>query len=443
MPTPSRKGPRPVLDAGQVAAFGRLLRDCRQAAGLSRAELGKRAKLSDASIKLIETGRGSPSRATLIRLVGVKALGLTWQDVVSLGGDAPQAGSASAPIRLEAAPRLNCLVAAGCAPLALEAELRRFLQGAGGHLEQWAAYHDPGSALAYLATLNQGPTAMLRSAYPIEKLAECILDTAAGPSGSVPLRLVALGSGAGALELRLARQLQAETDARDLEVCLIDQSAPLLSAALDGAAEAFAAVPVVFWGVLARFARLPELTPAYADSAERVRRRVFLLLGEALADVDEERRFLRYHLQGARAGDLLVADFLHAASPAERDPLLAAGLSSLQEHWLLGVGRRHWPPSLRFELSLTLDQLDALPRGYAVSVEAGAFVNNALYRSFSLYRFKRYEPQALIEVLRSCGWELVKTLPMEATGYLGSIVVCKRVQEGPYSNPSMSDPPVQ
>lgn len=442
MPTPPRKAPRSVLDAGQVAAFGRLLRDCRQAAGLSRADLGKRAKLSDASIKLIETGRGSPSRATLIRLVGVKALGLTWEDVVSLGGDAPQTGSASAPIRLDAAPRLNCLVAAGCAPLALEAELRRFLQGAGGHLEQWAAYHDLGSALAYLAALNQGPTAMLRSAYPVEKLADCILDATRGPAGTVPLRLVALGSGAGALELRLARQLQAETDARDLEVCLIDQSAPLLTAALESAAEAFAAVPVVFWGVLARFARLPELTPAYADS-ERVRRRVFLLLGETLADLDGERRFLRHHLQGARAGDLFVADCLHATSPAERDPLLVAGLSALQESWLLGVGRRHWPQSLRFELSLSLDRLDALPGGYAVNAEARAFVNKALYRSFSLYRFKRYEPHALIEVLRSCGWELVKTIPIEATGYRGSIVVCRRTPEEPDSNPPISDPPTQ
>ena len=410
-----------MLDPDQVAAFGRLLRDCRNAAGLSRVELGKRAKLSDANIKNIESGRGSPSRQTLIRLVGVKALGLSWEDVEELAGQKPQTGGGTAPGRMEAAPRLNCLIASGCAPLALEAELRRFLQGAGGHLEQWAAYHDPSSALAYLTTLNQGTTAMLRSGYPIEKLADCI--TAA--AGAVPLRLVALGAGAGSLELRLARHIQAETEAIDLEVCLIDQSAPLLTAALESAAEAFAPVPVVFWGVLARFARLPELTHAFADSADRGRRRVFLMLGEVLADVDDERRFLRYHLQGAQPGDLFVADFLHATSPADRDPLHVAGLSGLQESWILGIGRRHWPQSLRFGLSLSLDRLDALTGGYAVSAEARAEVNSNQYRSFSLYRFKRYEPQALIDLLRSCGWHLVKTIPIDATDR-GSIVVCQK-----------------
>ena len=61
--------------------FGTLLRDRRNAANLSRVALAHTAKVSDATIKFIETARHPPSRATLIRLLDVPALQLTWADV--------------------------------------------------------------------------------------------------------------------------------------------------------------------------------------------------------------------------------------------------------------------------------------------------------------------------------------------------------------------------
>ena len=61
--------------------FGALLRDRRNAAKLSRVALAQRAKLSDATIKFIETARHPPSRATLIRLLSVAELRLTWGEV--------------------------------------------------------------------------------------------------------------------------------------------------------------------------------------------------------------------------------------------------------------------------------------------------------------------------------------------------------------------------
>src|ERR1700712_2038424 len=61
--------------------FGALLRDRRNAAKLSRLELAQRAKLSDATIKFIETARHPPSRATLIRVLSVAELHLTWAEV--------------------------------------------------------------------------------------------------------------------------------------------------------------------------------------------------------------------------------------------------------------------------------------------------------------------------------------------------------------------------
>jgi len=61
--------------------FGALLRDRRNAAKLSRLELAQRAKLSDATIKFIESARHPPSRSTLIRLLSVAELHLTWAEV--------------------------------------------------------------------------------------------------------------------------------------------------------------------------------------------------------------------------------------------------------------------------------------------------------------------------------------------------------------------------
>ncbi len=53
--------------------FGALLRDRRNAAGLSRLALAGKAKVSDSTVKLIETASTRPSRATLIRLIDVAA----------------------------------------------------------------------------------------------------------------------------------------------------------------------------------------------------------------------------------------------------------------------------------------------------------------------------------------------------------------------------------
>jgi len=90
----------PALGRKQLQDFGRLLRDKRNQAGFSRLQLARKAKLSDATIKFIETARHPPSRATLLRLVAVAELGLRWSDTPGHG-----AGTVSAAPP-EAAPAL-------------------------------------------------------------------------------------------------------------------------------------------------------------------------------------------------------------------------------------------------------------------------------------------------------------------------------------------------
>lgn len=81
----------------ELHALGQLLRDRRNAAGFSRTRLARRAKLSDATIKFIETGRHPPSRASLARLWAVPDLHLGPAEWPRQAGNMP-AAAAAAPI---------------------------------------------------------------------------------------------------------------------------------------------------------------------------------------------------------------------------------------------------------------------------------------------------------------------------------------------------------
>lgn len=61
--------------------FAALVRLRREAAGLSRAKLSRRTRISEAALKLLESGRHCPSRTTLLRLLSAPELGLSWEDI--------------------------------------------------------------------------------------------------------------------------------------------------------------------------------------------------------------------------------------------------------------------------------------------------------------------------------------------------------------------------
>ena len=84
------------ISQAQWHHFGALLRDRRNAAKLSRLALAHRANVSDSTIKFIETARHPPSRSTLIRLLSVAELHLTWAEVP--GSHEPPAEKSSIPV---------------------------------------------------------------------------------------------------------------------------------------------------------------------------------------------------------------------------------------------------------------------------------------------------------------------------------------------------------
>ena len=60
----------------EILHFGRLLRCLRDKAGFSRAKLARRAKLSEATLKLLEAGDHFPEPPILYRLMSVRELRL-------------------------------------------------------------------------------------------------------------------------------------------------------------------------------------------------------------------------------------------------------------------------------------------------------------------------------------------------------------------------------
>jgi hypothetical protein len=78
------------LDQAVRTRFGKMLWDARLRAGLSRSKLARRMRadgaegLSEATLKLIEYGRGSLTRRSLLCLLRVEELGLTTEDVEAL-----------------------------------------------------------------------------------------------------------------------------------------------------------------------------------------------------------------------------------------------------------------------------------------------------------------------------------------------------------------------
>jgi transcriptional regulator with XRE-family HTH domain len=393
-----------AVSEAQWAEFGRLLRDKRTAAGLSRVDLARRAKLSDATIKLAETARRPPSRATLVRLVEVAELKLRWAEVP--GRPAPPAAAPNdAPP--EAPTSLNCLLAPGYDPLGLRAELARFLQGAGGYLEQTSAYLDPGSAAAYLALCQHGPlSATLRSHLPLIELAEQIV--AAG--GRSPLQVIALGAGDGHSETQLVRHLM-EAGTSRIELCLLDINQPLLTSAYRHAVDRLAQPQVQVWALQGNFHQLPLYTVLHRPAARRPRR-LFTLLGSTLAHLDHEPRFLQQCLLACDVDDLLLLDVPLACAPCtdraeikRRDRLFAEGVPAAYAEWLAGPLWRYCPQVERVDFHWDLETPCPVPGSYALHAIATVMSSQRADRRFSLLRLGRYDPAQLAQCLREMGWE--------------------------------------
>jgi transcriptional regulator with XRE-family HTH domain len=405
----------------QLVQFGKLVRDKRNAAGFSRVKLARLAKLSDATIKFLETARHPPSRATLIRLIGIAELKLGWADVPWLPSPpAGVPGNTHFPEgeRSRAPSLLNCYITPSYDALSMVAEFKRFLNGAGGHVEQTCAYIDPESAAAYLTLCqNSARVASLRARLPLARMAKQIV--AASDAGA--LQVIALGCGDGVSETHLTGYL-VEAQARSVELCLLDISQPLLSYAYQHAAEALASLPNVdVWAIQGNFHHLPLYAEFFAATPQKRRRRLFCMLGGTLANLDQELQFLRQSLLTCVEGDLLLLDvpLVGAAGnqPGELrqcDKLFAEGVPPQYAAWLGGPIWRHTRGVTGIDFSWEVETRCSVPGSYALLAMAALRASSRVDRRFSLFRFSRYDPAKLAVCLSEIGWE-----EMGAVAYAG------------------------
>lgn len=446
-PDPQASIPRrKLVTLQQLRAFGALLRDRRNAAGFSRMDLARRAKISDATIKFIETARHPPSRATLIRLLAVPELKLTWENVPGKLGDAPSSGIALDSDRVPPATEpacLNCYVTPMLEPVQLIADLGRCLNGSGGLIDPASVYLDHQSAAGYLAICRQNGTVLEhRRRLPLAGIARRIV----GATGQAGLSVVALGAGDAQIEVRLLQHLIEEQPQPDLQLWLVDISQPLLSVGLKHAIETVGGRPGVrVAAVQGNFHQLPTfgalIDPSDAASAKSGRRcRVYSMLGGTLESLDHELRFAEHTLD-AKPGDWLVLDVQPAyGTPTDpeqirrKDPLIKVPLPRAYSEWLSGPIHRHCKDVRNIEFSLSLDTHTSIAGSYGVDVIATVQAGGWPARQFVMFRWKRYDVAQLAQSLARIGWAHIATLPCGTPASEPAVVMVLR--KGPATSTS-------
>jgi transcriptional regulator with XRE-family HTH domain len=380
------------MTSDSLRLFGQLLRDRRNAVGWSRQELADRAKLSDCTIKFLETAHHRPSRGTLIRLINIKELGLSWSD-------APENQAPAQPLQRTGA-QLNCFIPPSADSLRALAELDALLRGPGGHLDQSSTYLDYQSAAAYLRLCLQSPAYVaVRNLIPLHQVASMIRANIA----NAPLQVFALGVGDGTLTTRLVQLLLDGKSSLPINLCLVDVSLPLLSHALGSTAALGHFSNLFTWGIQINLPDLPVHDGLLFQRSPVGGRRLFCMLGGTLSDLENEPRFFQHSLVGARPGDMLLLDI--PLSKEDSDIQAPSALSQLHRAWFSGIMQRHCPGASQLDFQLSQASQGMVPGSQIWEVLATVKVKGQTDRAFSMYRFRSYDPKRVSELLTSLGWE--------------------------------------
>lgn len=387
--------------------LGQLIRERREAAGLSRAALALRAAVSESTLKNLEAGRHQATRTTLLQICSINEMQLSMSELLPLNASDAEAG-----------PPLNCWLAPGFDPISMAQDLTTRLSGRGGHIEQTFLYLDTKSAACWCAIVNHADYLCVREALPLREVASKIQECAGGAG----LDLIGLGCGDGREEVRLAQLLLQRLDPGDLRLYLLDISQPLLSFAYKHAADCLAdRRGVATFAIQGDFHRLPCYTQLLYTPQRAHRRRVVCMFGGTFGNLDNEVRFLRNSLVGFAPGDLLILHLGLAYAPASRpadimaaDPRLSGRMSKelhmREREWLIGPIERYSRPAgaplAEHVIHTSLDTAScAIPGSYAVETTITTRSMDGDVRRFSMEYIRRYDEQQLADALRQLGWD--------------------------------------
>jgi len=292
-------------------------------------------------------------------------------------------------------------------------QLLSALSGEGGHLSPTLMLCDPACAAAFSAFRNRvgvdGHGLWWRDAARLIRSLH----------GRSPLDIWALGCADGRQEVALCEWLLA-TGIGWLRVLLIEQSLPLLTSAFRHA-----------WGCIGGEREL-RLAGLQADLTEvpqvrfsrQTHRQLFCMLAPQLGLIESEILVLRRALWHAKPSDLLLLGFDVAGGNLDERTRVGPGQALLPSiDSIKGDGPidpllralvtrpfQLYEPGLR-ELRLTASVETtgcSVPSSYAVELRGTVTAPPRKPRRYSLWRSKRYEPQALADSLLEEGWQLLR-----------------------------------
>lgn len=404
----------------QASRFAALLQSKREAAHLSHSELAKLAGLSAKTIANIEKGKVSVSRLTLQRLREVAQLDLQTGDVVKAIKEDEQG--------------YNCHIPRGYDTLEMVTALSKLLNGPGGHIEQTNAYLEHRSAMAYIAEC-QNPTyvSRFREAYPSKNIVTKIISE----TGQAAFKVIAIGPGDGHLEVRLIQHLLGKLQEPDIKFVLFDISQPLLTAAYQHTVDVLGprspVETVMVQGNFHGMAQYPQVTATDSKSSGR-QTRIYLMLGNTLANLDHEPRFFQHNFSHCQPGDFLVLDIQQRTSPAsateaeirQSDPALSSPYPVSKEEWLSTPLRIHCPDLTSCRFSLELEMPCPIPGSYMLDNIATVRVKGQPEKRFSIFRHKRYDAELLKRALLRFGWECVTSIAFGPDKAAVALLLVKR-----------------
>lgn len=400
----------PEREATGAQHFGDLLRQHRCEAGLTQQQLADYSGLSISLVRKLEQSDAPPTRKSLLSLCNVQELKLVPPEVTTL----PTNREFSNPL----AP--NWYMSPGFDSVTMMAELHQQLNGSGGTVEQTYVYLDPKSALDWI-TLANSPSyvAAARESFPYGAVVKTLREVVGGAG----LDVIALGPGDGKSEVRLVQQIHSECDRTNLRFYLLDASQPLLTRAFKHAVDTFSDEPSIFvCGIQGNFHHLPRYTQLHYTPARSHRRRIYVMLGNTIGNIEHEPQFFQSAFSGAAPGDLLLFDvdyaFATSGDPEEirsKDPALQKPVPDGHQRWLGGPIKRYCQDSQRVDFSFRLDTNRPLAGSYGLQFIATVHLPGKLSKEFCMHQVRRYDPQGLVRCLRGFGWESIGVFPFTGT----------------------------
>lgn len=389
------KGSGDWMDAIDWKALGLRLSAKRIAAKMQQKELASRLDVSTQTIRNIEAAEKRPSQHLLLKILDITELNLSIGDLIG------EKENADLTLTSWLAPQYD--------PTKMLGDLVTKLNGTGDTLEQSTAYLDPRSAADWLDfSLSPGMLTMYARTTPLQEAAALITKN----SGRGSFEICCLGSGDARKESTFvgycAEQLQKSSRIR---LYLLDISHSLLTEGYNHAKSALSKHNLNVSALHGNFHDLSRYPLFDHNPTAHGGNRVITMLGNTLANLDNEVRFFRDTLSACSLGDYFIADFSVAPvltdDPEEikrTDPVLNAPISQARANWLGGPLRRYCKDLQDIEWSMELDTNCTVRGSYEYLYVAKVSVLGKPSRRFVVFRCKVYEPGALMSCLADLGW---------------------------------------